>query len=76
MKQRTGNRPGQGRQPTITPVGERAESLHVRVSPSQRAKVARNGGGQWVRGLIDAAQEAPQDSPRPHPASTAPAAPG
>jgi hypothetical protein len=29
-----------------------------------------------VRGLIDAAQEAPQDSPRPHPASTAPAAPG
>lgn len=30
-KKRTGNRPGQGRQPTITPVGERAESLHVRV---------------------------------------------
>ena len=29
--------------------GERAESLHVRVSPSQREKVARNGGGQWVR---------------------------
>ena len=57
MKQRTGNRPGQGRQPTITPVGERAESLHVRVSPSQREKVARNGGGQWVRALIDAAPE-------------------
>ena len=56
-KQRTGNRPGQGRQPTITPVGERAESLHVRVSPGQRAKVARNGGGQWVRALIDAAHE-------------------
>jgi hypothetical protein len=32
-KQRTGNRPGQGRQPTVVPVGERAESLHVRVSP-------------------------------------------
>ena len=56
-KQRTGNRPGQGRQPTITPVGERAESLHVRVSQSQRAMVARNGGGQWVRALIDAAPE-------------------
>lgn len=37
--------------------GERAESLHVRVSPSQREKVARNGGGQWVRALIDAAHE-------------------
>ena len=56
-KQRTGNRPGQGRQPTVVPVGERAESLHVRVSPSQRAKVVRNGGGQWVRALIDAAPE-------------------
>ena len=56
-KQRTGNRPGQGRQPTVVPVGERAESLHVRVSPGQRAKVARNGGGQWVRALIDAAPE-------------------
>ena len=56
-KQRTGNGPGQGRQPTITQVGERAKSLHVRVSPSQRAKVARNGGGQWVRALIDAAPE-------------------
>ena len=56
-KQRTGNRPGQGRQPAIVPAGERAESLHVRVSPSQRAKVARNGGGQWVRALIDSAPE-------------------
>ena len=56
-KQRTGNGPGQGRQPTITQVGERAKSLHVRVSPSQREKVARNGGGQWVRALIDAAHE-------------------
>ena len=56
-KQRTGNAPGQGRQPTVVPVGERAESLHVRVSPSQREKVARNGGGQWVRALIDAAPE-------------------
>jgi hypothetical protein len=36
---------------------QRAESLHVRVSPSQREKVARNGGGQWVRALIDAAHE-------------------
>ena len=75
-KQRTGNRPGQGRQPAIVPAGERAESLHVRVSPSQRAKVARNGGGQWVRGLIDAAQEAQQDSPQPHPEGITPAAPG
>ena len=56
-KQRTGNAPGQGRQPTITQVGERAESLHVRVSPSQREKVARNGGGQWVRALIDAGRD-------------------
>ena len=56
-KQRTGNAPGQGRQPTIVKPGERAESLHVRVSPEHRAKVARNGGAQWVRGLIDAAPE-------------------
>ena len=42
---------------SVVPVGERAESLHVRVSPSQREKVARNGGGQWVRALIDAAHE-------------------
>ena len=50
MKQRTGNRPGQGRQPTVVPVGERAESLHVRVvlASAQRwpAMVAGSGFGR------------------------------
>ena len=56
-KQRTGNAPGQGRQPTLVKPGERALVLHARVSPAQREKVERNGGAQWVRGLIDAAPE-------------------
>ena len=56
-KQRTGNAPGQGRQPTLVKPGERALVLHARVSPAQRAKVERNGGAQWVRALIDAAPE-------------------
>lgn len=57
MKQRTGNRPGQGRQPTLVKPGERSSVLHARVSPAQRAKVERNGGAQWVRALIDSAPE-------------------
>ena len=56
-KQRTGNSPGQGRQPTLVKPGERSAVLHARVSPAQRAKVERNGGAQWVRALIDAAPE-------------------
>ena len=56
-KQRTGNAPGQGRQPTLVKPGERALVLHARVSPAQRAKVERNGGATWVRALIDAAHE-------------------
>ena len=56
-KQRTGNAPGQGRQPTLVKPGERSAVLHARVSPAQRAKVERNGGAQWVRALIDAAPE-------------------
>ena len=56
-KQRTGNAPGQGRQPTLVKPGERALVLHARVSPAQREKVERNGGAQWVRFLIDAAPE-------------------
>ena len=56
-KQRTGNAPGQGRQPTLVKPGDRALVLHARVSPAQRAKVERNGGAQWVRALIDAAPE-------------------
>jgi hypothetical protein len=56
-KQRIGNAPGQGRQPTIVKPGERSAVLHARVSPAQRAKVERNGGAQWVRALIDAAPE-------------------
>lgn len=57
LKQRTGNSPGQGRQPTLVKPGERSAVLHARVSPAQRAKVERNGGAQWVRALIDAAPE-------------------
>ena len=56
-KQRTGNAPGQGRQPTLVKPGERAMVLHARVSPAQLEKVDRNGGAQWVRSLIDAAPE-------------------
>ena len=57
VKQRAGNATGQGRQPTLVKPGERSTVLHARVSPSQSAKVARNGGSQWVRALIDAAPE-------------------
>ncbi len=56
-KQRTGNAPGQGRQPTLVKPGERSAALHARVIPAQREKVERNGGAQWVRALIDAAPE-------------------
>ena len=57
VKQRTGNAPGQGRQPTLVKPGERSAVLQPLVSREQREKFERNGGAQWVRSLIDAAPE-------------------
>lgn len=42
MTKRTGNRPGQGRQPTIAPGGA-TERLSVRVTAEQRAEFDRRG---------------------------------
>lgn len=54
MKQRTGNGPGQGRQPTIAPRGE-AVSISVRLAQSQREKYLRLGGAPWLRRMIETA---------------------
>lgn len=53
-KQRTGNRPGQGRQPTVAPRGEVA-TVSFRMSQAQKSKYLRLGGAQWLRRTIDAA---------------------
>lgn len=37
--------------------GEDTSTFTLRLSKSQRAKVDRQGGGRWVRSLIDAAPE-------------------
>jgi hypothetical protein len=37
--------------------GEETVTMNVRMSVSQRAKVERNGGGVWVRALIDKAKD-------------------
>lgn len=54
MKQRTGNGPGQGRQPTIAPRGEIA-TISVRLSQAQKSKYLRLGGAPWLRRMIETA---------------------
>jgi hypothetical protein len=53
-KQRTGNRPGQGRQPTIAPRGK-VVTISVRMAQSQKAKYLLLGGAPWLRKVIDTA---------------------
>ena len=46
---------GQGRKPIQA--GAETVTLSLRVTPSQRAKLARLGGAAWVRRQIDAAPD-------------------
>jgi len=46
---------GQGRKPLSA--GDETVGISLRVTASQRAKLARLGGGAWVRQKIDAEQE-------------------
>ena len=48
MTKRTGNRPGQGRQPTIAPRGQVAK-ITARVSEPQHAEYMRRGGSKALR---------------------------
>jgi len=51
---------GQGRKP-VKP-GEDTVTVSLRMTPAQRAKLARLGGAQWVRRRID---DAPDDTITP-----------
>lgn len=46
---------GQGRKPVKN--GEETVTLSLRVTPTQREKLARLGGAEWVRTKIDKAKE-------------------
>ena len=46
---------GQGRKPVKQ--GEETVTLSLRMTPEQRAKLARLGGAEWVRQKIDRAKE-------------------
>lgn len=52
---RGGSGRGQGRKPLSA--GDETVGISLRVTASQRAKLARLGGGAWVRQKIDAEQE-------------------
>ena len=52
MTKRTGNRPGQGRQPTIAPRGQ-VERIEARVSSAQKAEYIKRGGSQALRDWLD-----------------------
>jgi hypothetical protein len=52
MTKRTGNRPGQGRQPTIAPRGQVAK-ITARVSEQQREEYVRRGASQALREWLD-----------------------
>ena len=58
MTKRTGNRPGQGRQPTIAPRGQ-VDRIEARVSSAQKAEYIKRGGSQalrdWLNGKLAAA---------------------
>ena len=46
---------GQGRKPVEQ--GEEKGTVSLRVTPEQRAKLARLGGAEWLRTKIDKARE-------------------
>ena len=46
---------GQGRNPVKQ--GEETVTVSLRMTPAQRAKLARLGGAEWVRARIDKARE-------------------
>ena len=46
---------GQGRKPVKQ--GEETVTFSLRMTPEQRAKLARLGGAEWVRTKIDKARE-------------------
>ena len=52
MTKRTGNRPGQGRQPTIAP-RRPVERIEARVSSAQKAEYIKRGGSQALREWLD-----------------------
>ena len=69
-KQRTGNRPGQGRHPTIAPSGEMAR-ITARVSERQRAEYIRRGASKALRDWLDGKLAAADNSnPVAHDASS------
>jgi hypothetical protein len=53
---RGGSGRGQGRKPVKQ--GEPTVTVSLRMTASQREKLARLGGALWVRGKIDKAKEA------------------
>lgn len=52
MTKRIGNRPGQGRQPTIAPRGQVAK-ITARVSEQQHVEYMRRGGSTALRAWLD-----------------------
>ena len=52
MTKRTGNRPGQGRQPTIAPRGQ-VDRIEARVSSAQKAEYIKRGGSQALRDWLN-----------------------
>ena len=69
-KQRTGNRQGQGRQPTIAPAGQVAR-ITARVSDQQRAEYIRRGASKALRAWLDGKLAAADNSsPVAHNASS------
>ena len=52
---RGGHGRGQGRKPVKQ--GEETVTVSLRMTPEQRAKLARLGGAEWVRAKIDKARE-------------------
>lgn len=59
QKQRLTGRGGAGRGQGRKPLQEGAETVQttLRMTPAQRDKLGRLGGGQWVRDRIDEAPE-------------------
>jgi hypothetical protein len=54
MKPKQPTKRGPGRPPVLE--GEATVTMNIRMTEAQRAKVERNGGGPWVRKLIDKAR--------------------
>lgn len=54
MKPKPPPKRGPGRPPVLE--GEATVTMNIRMTEAQRAKVHANGGGEWVRKLIDRAK--------------------